>query len=62
MASAKSFVRLSAMDIGFWEVRRSRPEASDSLLVGPVREYSARNWSTERISTTDSGVGLGGWF
>jgi len=46
--------------MGPWEVTGNRYEASGSFPMWPVREYSARNCSTERISCTDSLVGLGG--
>src|SRR4051812_45089670 len=45
--------------MGPWEVTGNRYEASGSFPTWPVREYSARNCSTERISCTDSLVGLG---
>ena len=57
MATAKSLVRWNA---GPWEAMGNWYEASGSLPTWPVREYSALNWSTERISITDSLVGLGG--
>src|ERR1043165_8330741 len=46
--------------MGPWEVTGNRYEASGSFPMWPVREYSALNCSTERISSTDSLVGLGG--
>src|SRR3954471_21238165 len=57
---AKSFSLLCAEFMGPWEVTGNRYEASGSFPTWPVREYSARNCSTERISCTDSLVGLGG--
>src|SRR3954466_480455 len=60
MATAKSFSLLYAEFMGPWEVTGNRYEASGSFPMWPVREYSARNCSTERISCTDSLVGLGG--
>src|SRR3954468_12628390 len=57
---AKSFSLLYAEFMGPWEVTGNRYEASGSFPTWPVREYSARNCSTERISITDSLVGLGG--
>src|SRR3954466_6987720 len=57
---AKSFSLLCAEFMGPWEVTGNRYEASGSFPTWPVREYSARNCSTERISITDSLVGLGG--
>src|SRR3954462_6612141 len=57
---AKSFSLLCAESMGPWEVTANRYEASGSFPTWPVREYSARNCSTERISCTDSLVGLGG--
>ena len=50
MAVAKSFTRLSAVVRESWErrgVSRSGPTCR-------VREYSAQNWSTERIRTSDA--------
>src|ERR1041385_8597278 len=41
-----------------------RCEASGSALTRPVREYSARNWPTERIKIIDAeevGCGGGAW-
>src|ERR1043165_7119190 len=46
--------------MGPWEVTGNRYEASGSFPMWTVREYSALNCSTERISSTDSLVGLGG--
>ena len=60
MATAKSLVRWNAAFMGPWEATGNRYEASGSLPTWPVREYSALNWSTERINITDSLVGLGG--
>src|SRR3954470_14371179 len=60
MAMAKSFSLLDAEFMGPWEVTGNRYEASGSFLMWPVRESSPRNCSTERISCTDSLVGLGG--
>src|SRR4051812_42472961 len=60
MAMAKSFSVLYAEFMGPWEVTGNRYEASGSFPIWPVREYSARNCSTERISCTDSLVGLDG--
>src|SRR3954464_15959639 len=57
---AKSFSLLYAEFMGPWEVTGNRYEASGSFPIWPVREYSARNCSTERIRCTDSLVGLGG--
>src|SRR3954465_12096719 len=57
---AKSFSLLCAEFMGPWEVTGNWYEASGSFPTWPVREYSARNCSTERISCTDSLVGLGG--
>src|SRR3954466_3158775 len=57
---AKSFSLLYAELMGPWEVTGNRYEASGSFPTWPVREYSARNWSTERSRITDSLVGLGG--
>src|SRR3954471_12169853 len=51
--------------MGPWEVTGKRYEASGSSQTCPVREYSAQNWSTERIKITDSreiGFGGGAWF
>src|SRR3954468_3525038 len=56
---AKSFSLLYAELMGPWEVTGNRYEASGSFPTWAVREYSARNCSTERISCTDSLVGLG---
>src|SRR3954465_2931752 len=56
---AKSFSLLCAEFMGPWEVTGNWYEASGSFPTWPVREYSARNCSTERISCTDSLVGLG---
>ena len=50
MAVAKSFTRLRAVVKGSWErrgVSRSGPTCR-------VREYLARNWSTERIRISDA--------
>src|SRR3954470_18839164 len=60
MAMAKSFSLLYAEFMGPWEVTGNRYEASGSFPIWPVREYSARNCSTERISCIESLVGLGG--
>jgi hypothetical protein len=60
MATAKSLSLLYAEFMGPWEVTGNRYEASGSFPMWPVREYSALNCSTERISCTDSLVGLGG--
>src|SRR3954463_11974294 len=60
MGTAKSFSLLYAEVMGPWEVTGNRYEASGSFPMWPVREYSARNCSTERISCTDSLVGLSG--
>src|SRR4051812_5200639 len=57
---AKSFSLLYAEFMGPWEVTGNRYEASGSFSMWPVREYSARNCSTERISCTDSLVDFGG--
>src|SRR3954468_3167690 len=47
--------------MGPWEVTGRRYEASGSSPTCPVREYSAQNWSTERIKITDSReIGFGG--
>src|SRR3954471_9452889 len=60
MATAKSLSWLYAEFMGPWEVTGNRYEASGSFPMWLVREYSALNCSTERISCTDSLVGLGG--
>src|SRR3954466_6507919 len=61
MAVANSFTRLLANAGGPSEEAREWREASGSAPTCPVREYSARNWSTERIKIVDAAkIGCGG--
>ena len=54
MTVAKLFTRLRVVVKGSCEETKERWEASGPALTCRVREYSARNWCTERIRISDA--------